>query len=446
MGKKILAALLGMLMIMTVPACVAAQLNSGDFLDIRTHWGKNAINEVIANGWMEGMGTDNQGYHIFEPQGTVTRAQASMVLFRMFHLDYGDKQFIKQPLASDYYRDVDNGAWYAEAVTMCAINTIFEDGEYFCPEQAITRLEMAKAIQNCFTAKKISIPMIMMLPIYDDIINLSPGDVNAIAFVTNTAIMRGDNSYFRPLDTLTRAELAQVLINTKAALKLHLGDEYSIGQSGSQPEAVKITTQVINEENEHMRTNLSIPVISGLTDRSLQTELNQGWRTDALAFAEGLSADLEAYIEGREDVGAPVFPYEAVSTYQVATLNEKFLSLYVDYYQYTGGAHGMTDRIAYNIDLNSGAPMTLASLFKSGYDYQGAINQFIQSEIATRPGDFFSGDMGFVGIADEQPYYLSDSKLVIYFGLYEIAPYAAGFPQFQIPLSNLNEGLNAPLI
>lgn len=231
MPKKILAALLGMLMIMSIPVCVAAQPNTGEFLDISTHWGKNAINEVIAYGWMEGMGSDTQGHHIFAPQGTVTRAQASMVLFRMFHLDYGDKQFIKQPLASDYYRDVDNGAWYAEAVTMCAINTIFEDGEYFRPEQAITRLEMAKAIQNCFTAKKISIPMIMMLPVYDDIKNLSPGDVNSIAFVTNTAIMRGDNGNFRPLDTLTRAELAQVLINTNAALKLQYGDDYSMAQS-----------------------------------------------------------------------------------------------------------------------------------------------------------------------------------------------------------------------
>lgn len=447
MSKKILTVMLGILFVLTSSLAASARLQPGDFTDIQEHWGKTAINEALAQGWMQGMGANSQGYHIFAPQGTVTRAQTAAVLVRMFDLDYGDKQFFKQPLASDYYQDVDNQSWYAEAVALCAVNSIFEDSPHFYPQRDITRLEMAKAIQNCFTAKKISVPMIMMLPVYDDMDSIPPVDVNAVAFVTNTDIMKGDNGYFRPQDTMTRAELAQVLVNCSKTIKLQLPDGNLSGNDQEAGKTVSINTRTIQNQSENMKTSLMVPAISGLADQEVESALNDRWLGEAQEFAEGLAAGLEAYVEDRENVGAPVFPYEVMTSYQVMTLEDSFLSMYIDYYQYTGGAHGMTERIAYNIDLATGADIALADLFTTDYEYKEAIDQFIQKEITNRPGDFFpSGDMGFNGISDEQPFYLTDSKLVIYFSLYEIAPYAAGFPEFEIPLSYLNGGLKAPFI
>ena len=43
----------------------------------------------------------------------------------------------------------------------------------------------------------------------------------------------------------------------------------------------------------------------------------------------------------------------------------------------------------------------------------------------------------FYGIKDNQKFYLDDSKIVIYFDLYEIAPYAAGIPEFPIIVENI---------
>ena len=39
--------------------------------------------------------------------------------------------------------------------------------------------------------------------------------------------------------------------------------------------------------------------------------------------------------------------------------------------------------------------------------------------------------------SDNQKFYLDDSKIVIYFDLYEIAPYAAGIPEFPIIVENI---------
>lgn len=48
----------------------------------------------------------------------------------------------------------------------------------------------------------------------------------------------------------------------------------------------------------------------------------------------------------------------------------------------------------------------------------------------------------FEGIRPDQDYYIVDNVLVIYFQLYEISPYAAGFPYFPIPLYKIESILS----
>ena len=71
--------------------------------------------------WDDGGMGENEQEASFFPDGLVNRAQLAVVLQRTFELDYGEKSFIKQPQANDYYLDVDNGAWYAQAVKFCKL-------------------------------------------------------------------------------------------------------------------------------------------------------------------------------------------------------------------------------------------------------------------------------------------------------------------------------------
>lgn len=451
MVKKALAGFLAILFLTACPAAATAKVSPMDFNDIQGHWAITAISQMVTTGYMDGVGTSEAGSRVFAPDAPATRAQAAAVLTRMFRLDYGAKRFIKQPLAADYYADVPNDTWYSDDVVMCAINDIFPTGGSFHPEQSISRLEMAQAIMNCFTAKGIQVVMIMMMPVYDDTQQLSPEELNAVAFVTNTGIMKGDNNCFRPNDPLTRAEMAQVLSNSLAVVKRHVdldennnGQQYEItegqyfnltlpenpstgyqwaftetydpniltqidhafqapksqpplaGQGGwifwrfqalhagtttlnlgyarsweSTPPVqtytvkiivvpsssktdtldVTVTRQEIKESSDTMKTDLSIPIINGLSNLDIQNTLNTRWEQDALAFKDQVSAGVQDYVRSRQNASAPIFPYEAVTSYEYRGITNNILSLTIDYYQYTGGAHGGTDRRAYNIDI-----------------------------------------------------------------------------------------------
>lgn len=433
--KKFMAMFLAGILLLAGPGAALAQSAAADFADIKGHWGEPAIREVCDQGVMQGMGIDQQGLRIFVPDGTVTRAQAATVLTQTFKLDYGSQRFIKQPLASDYYQDVDNQAWYASAAVMCAINKILNDGEQFFPERPITRIEMARAIKGSFDAKGISIPMIMVMPLYDDIDQLSPGDVQVIAFVTNTGIMKGNDGCFRPEDTLTRAELAQIFRQCLNVMKNQLVEDVPDAEQN-----VLLNPKTFKDQSENITIDLQIPVISGLENEQIQSALNSKWEKEARDFQEEIASNLEDYVKECQEQGYPVRPYEVITRCQVGSQSQDRLSLYVDYYQYTGGAHGLTERRAYNIDLKTGKELTLKDLFSDDCNYQEDINRFIQNQINAHPESYFTDPEtgGFTDIAEDQSFYLEDEFLVIYFGLYEIAPYASGIPEFRIPLNQLD--------
>ncbi len=176
--------------------------------DVENHWARQQIMTAVEKGIMNGVGNG-----MFLPNRSLTRAELAVVLQKMFDLDYGDVDFIKAPVITDYYDDVPDGAWYTNAVIMMAINQVLPaESREFKPQQPVTRLEIAQAITRCFAVKKIPVITILMMPIYEDTKDLA--ESQDIAFVTNTGIMKGYNNYFRPHDPLTRAEAACVFVNT----------------------------------------------------------------------------------------------------------------------------------------------------------------------------------------------------------------------------------------
>ena len=111
------------------------------------------------------------------------------------------------------------------------------------------------------------------------------------------------------------------------------------------------------------------------------------------------------------------------------------MSLSVFYYSYTLGAHGHTLQHAYNFNLLNGEGILLNDILKEKKNYVDIINQEIRKQIELNPQEYFSDWSVFQSISEEQPFYLIEDGIVVYFGLYEIAPYASGIKYFKIPYS-----------
>lgn len=99
-----------------------------------------------------------------------------------------------------------------------------------------------------------------------------------------------------------------------------------------------------------------------------------------------------------------------------------------------GGAHPMTMTKSLTMDTATGEDFKLHQLFKPGY--MEIINAEIARQIRERDIPILDS---FKGISPDQDYYIADHTLVIYYQLYELSPYAAGFPYFPIPLYMLTK-------
>lgn len=93
-------------------------------------------------------------------------------------------------------------------------------------------------------------------------------------------------------------------------------------------------------------------------------------------------------------------------------------------------AHLMT---SLTVDLRTGQIYRLPDLFE-GDDYVEVISAEVARQIAVKDIVLFEE---FVRIAPEQSFYLTPTALVVYYQVYEIAPYVFGFPQFEIPYDML---------
>ena len=195
--------------------------------------------------------------------------------------------------------------------------------------------------------------------------------------------------------------------------------------------------EVYKSKNNYLDINVIIPQIKGLNNNKQEKIINdkiikwtQLWIGDAKGIAD----------EYFKDNPSPLISYQLYARYKI-TNKDDIISFYIDYYQFTGGAHGITNRVAYNIDVATGNELKLEDIFKKDFLYKDVINNEISRQIKKDPDRYFTGKDGFNGINENQNFYIKNKKLVIYFELYEIAPYASGISEFVIPNKIIKENM-----
>jgi len=105
---------------------------------------------------------------------------------------------------------------------------------------------------------------------------------------------------------------------------------------------------------------------------------------------------------------------------------KNYLSIVIDYSRYTGGAHGITTRKAYNFDFQNGIQLKLSDLISN--NTRKKIIEKINKVIENNKQRYFDKKIEYLS---QEQFYLSKEGLIIFFQQYEIAPFASGIPEFK---------------
>lgn len=124
--------------------------------------------------------------------------------------------------------------------------------------------------------------------------------------------------------------------------------------------------------------------------------------------------------------------------YDVIYYKKNLVVIELNGYHYTvGTSHGLPTRVHTLIQLETGRILMLRDLFKAGVDYVENLSKRIRTIITDAPAYSYVFSESFQGIKPNQPFYVSDDALHLYFAPYEIGPYSAGFPTFRIPFDEI---------
>lgn len=221
----------------------------------------------------------------------------------------------------------------------------------------------------------------------------------------------------------------------------------------------EIQLKKIEEENDFLKAYMNYPYLKVKNKYSKDESgnedvielINNKIYDDILKYKNIVSSDSKEYEKEynklvTEQEKPFKYKYEAYSDYQVTYNKNNLISIPINFYEFTGGAHGLGTLKSYNYNLETGEELKLKDIFKEGVEYKEIVNKFIKNKIEKDKDLYFQGEGGFKGIGDNQEFYIDDEGIIIYFQRYEIAPYYVGIPKFKISFDEFKDVLRDDMV
>ncbi len=220
------------------------------------------ITSLTERGIISGMDAQH-----FVPQGNISYAQGIQLLVKAFDLSLAAIDFVKAPVASDFFTKVPNNAWYAEAFITAQLNglTIPKDVD---PNSTLTREQFADLLIHALESKG-DFPMVKMMVLFADSDQIAPEmSGSAQRMVLYRIITLGEDHKFYPKKALTRGEASVWVYN---ALKL-------LDTKTEQPpiqQDVSFTVEKVNQD-----------VSKVILSRGQKPTTGYGIKVDGIQFTE----------------------------------------------------------------------------------------------------------------------------------------------------------------
>lgn len=218
--------------------------------------------------------------------------------------------------------------------------------------------------------------------------------------------------------------------------------------------------QNISKESEFFKYNISYPILipfatyfnTSFYNMKIINNINKNIYNDVMKYKSEIKKQSKEYekeyinVLSKSNEEYVKYQYEMIVDYKVTYNKNHTISIPIKKYEFTGGAHGMTYLDSYNYGLRNGEILKLSDMFRPNVDYKIIVDSFIKDSISKKQELYFTGEYGFQGISDNQQFYIEDDGVVVYFNLYDIAPYYVGIPEFKLTFDDFGKYFNSKYI
>lgn len=198
---------------------------------------------------------------------------------------------------------------------------------------------------------------------------------------------------------------------------------------------ITVKHKKLEKSDKNIEMNIYIPETSGF---KLSEHLNSKITDDIIKEIGFLNTDLKEVISQ----GYEVENKYTLDTFYNYTRSDNMLSICLNISDYTGGVHGYTWINSYNINTYENKFYKFEDLFKNPEKGKEIIANRIIVQIRKESDGFDDDAIEKVkNQKDNFNFYIDGNNIIVYFDLYELAPYAFGMPKFVFSAESLKDYL-----
>lgn len=226
------------------------------FKDIDNVQDKDKIVALHESGLIKGISAE-----LFAPNKSVTQAESVQFFVNSLGLNLDLVRFVKEPKASDYYKNAKDSAWYAEAFIIAAVNGLDLPAD-LNPNDRLTREAFTHQLVHAIeiTGK---LPMINpLVKNFKDQDQVKVEYSGSIQRALNYGVVELDREgNFHPKKEITRAEAAIEISNALQYLKAHPAPaQGSVSEAITAEQAVELIKKAAGNKNLQIKINLEADV------------------------------------------------------------------------------------------------------------------------------------------------------------------------------------------
>lgn len=211
----------------------------------------------------------------------------------------------------------------------------------------------------------------------------------------------------------------------------------------AQPDSIYIRALEYYDESEDSSTIIEItyPKLFGLSNKSVEEKINSFLEEEFLKSVEWY----EEFVSMLDSIPTIEYEYGLYFSFEtgfdIKLLTENYLSIVLNHYEFTGGAHGHFYSMGYTFNLITGELLSLDKIISPN-----SINEIIrlcEQKILEMYDAKSLSDAGLfedqLDLTLDQDYYLLPDALIFQFDPYEIAPYSMGNIEVAIPYEEIKK-------
>lgn len=205
----------------------------------------------------------------------------------------------------------------------------------------------------------------------------------------------------------------------------------------------------IHRQGKYTRTDVDYPHFSGelaVLNAPIEKVINEGIAAHDKNSAENWKARVDT-AEPKGSVSSTPgeqerFPFHA--SWSLTQFDSERVSVFLEYDEFSGGAHGSENNVTFNYDMKMHKVSTLADLFPGDVEYlnkvsKAAIGALVEDRKKATGESLISDDeLKWISegaapkIENFQIFSTQGNRLTLYFGQYQVGPYAIGMPKVEL--------------